>query len=162
MTPRVSPTKKPTISSTSATRIAISTSGNDPHGDGGRSRAPRLGAGGRAGRRLDSVAASRASRRVVGGRNSPDRRLRRLRALAAIARPGFGVTAARRPRSHGQPEEILTRHQPISMPIRPSRGRECQYLQPGSPMSAFEMRTHLKRDGSATISSMRSTFFRST
>ena len=156
--PRVPPAKNPTIKSTNAIRIVISTSGNEPHGDGGRSRPPLRG------RRLVVAATvdfrSRASRRVVGARYSPDRRLRRRRASEAIA--GYGVTARRRPGSHGQPEEILTRHQPISMPIRPSRGRECQYLQPGSPISAFEIRIHLKRAGSASISSMRSTFFRST
>ena len=40
-----------------------------------------------------------------------------------------------RPPANGQPEESLTSHQPISIPIRPSRGRTCQTPQPGSPMS---------------------------
>ena len=40
-----------------------------------------------------------------------------------------------RPPANGQPEESLTCHQPISMPIRPSRGLTCHTPQPGSPMS---------------------------
>ena len=47
----------------------------------------------------------------------------------------------------GQPEETFTRHQPISIPIRPRRGRECQWPQPGSPTSAREIRSHLNSAG---------------
>ena len=47
------------------------------------------------------------------------------------------------PPANGQPEEILTCHQFISMPTIPSRGRTCQFLQPGSPMSWLRTRTHL-------------------
>ncbi len=47
----------------------------------------------------------------------------------------------------------MTRHQPISMPIGPSRGRECQCPQPGSPRSSRETRTHLKSCGAASIRS---------
>ena len=47
----------------------------------------------------------------------------------------------------GQPEETFTRHQPISIPSRPRRGRECQWPQPGSPTSAREIRSHLKLGG---------------
>ena len=53
----------------------------------------------------------------------------------------------RRPRHNGQPEESLTRHHPISIPSRPQRGRECQWRQPGSPMSSLEMRTQLVLGG---------------
>ena len=39
--------------------------------------------------------------------------------------------------ANGQPELMTTRHQPISMPMKLQRGRTCQYLQPGSPMSSL-------------------------
>ena len=42
----------------------------------------------------------------------------------------------------------MTRHQPISIPSRPRRGRECQWPQPGSPTSAREIRSHLYSAGS--------------
>ena len=51
---------------------------------------------------------------------------------------GLGLrrsTAASRP-GNGHPEETLTRHQPISIPSGPRRGRECQWPQPGRPRSS--------------------------
>ena len=59
-------------------------------------------------------------------------------------------TAASRP-ANGHPEETLTRHQPISIPIGPRRGRECQWPQPGRPRSSRQTRTHLKSCGAASI-----------
>ena len=59
-------------------------------------------------------------------------------------------TAASRP-ANGHPEETLTRHQPISIPIGPRRGRECQWPQPGTPRSSRLIRTHLKSAGAASI-----------
>ena len=67
---------------------------------------PRAPAGARQARRLD--AASRRGR------------------WASLRRS----TAASRP-ANGHPEETLTRHQPISIPIGPRRGRECQCAAAG-------------------------------
>lgn len=64
-------------------------------------------------------------------------------------------TAASRP-GNGHPEEIRTRHQPISIPIGPRRGRECQWPQPGSPRSSREIRIHLNSAGATIIRSRRS------
>ena len=50
--------------------------------------------------------------------------------------------------ANGQPEESLTCHHPISMPIRPRRGRTCQTPQPCSPRSRLATRTNLWRPGS--------------
>src|SRR4029453_84563 len=59
---------------------------------------------------------------------------------------GPGAAALRRPREqdlfrlearYGQPDETTTRHQRISIPSSPWRGRTCQCVQPGSPMSSF-------------------------
>ena len=61
----------------------------------------------------------------------------RSTALLALRAHGRG----RRASANGQPEESLTRHQPISIPRMPHRGRECQWRQPGSPMSSSETRT---------------------
>ena len=61
-------------------------------------------------------------------------------------------TAASRP-ANGHPEETLTRHQPISIPSGPRRGRECQWPQPGSPTSAREIRSHLYSAGASSIRS---------
>ena len=47
----------------------------------------------------------------------------------------YGPRREPRPPANGQPEESLTCHQPISMPIRPRRGRTSQTPQPGSPRS---------------------------
>jgi hypothetical protein len=47
------------------------------------------------------------------------------------------------PGTNGQPEETFTRHQPISIPSGPQRGRECQWRHPGSPMCPFATRIHL-------------------
>ena len=44
----------------------------------------------------------------------------------------------RSPVANGQPEESRIRHQLKSIPRIPQRGRECQWRQPGSPMSSFE------------------------
>ena len=52
------------------------------------------------------------------------------------------LARGRGPLANGQPEESLTRHQPISIPRMPQRGRECQWRQPGSPTSSLETRTH--------------------
>ena len=161
--PRVPWTKKPAISSTSASSTTSSTSGKEPQGAGGRSRRPlrRLGAGAEralAGRLAwDGWRSLPAWGLVVRTALAPPAPLRR-HSLAGptVTLGGFGVAASGpRPWSHGQPDEILTRHQPISIPIRPQRGRECQNLQPGSPMSSLEIRTHLKRAGSAIRASMR-------
>jgi hypothetical protein len=62
------------------------------------------------------------------------------------------------PMANGQPEETTTRHQFISIPSGPKRGRTCQCLQPGSPMSSPETRTHLCFSGSSSISSIRRRF----
>ena len=59
-------------------------------------------------------------------------------------------TAASRP-ANGHPEETLTRHQPISIPSGPRRGRECQWPQPGSPRSSRVICTHLNSAGAASI-----------
>ena len=73
----------------------------------------------------------------------------------AAAPPVLAVyrsTAASRA-DNGHPEETLTRHQPISIPSGPRRGRECQWPQPGSPTSAREIRSHLCSAGAASIRS---------
>ena len=57
--------------------------------------------------------------------------------------------------ANGQPEESLTCHQPISIPIRPSRGLTCQTPQPGSPMSQRDPHVPV-RPGSSSIRSRRS------
>ena len=67
---------------------------------------------------------------------------RRAGARRLAGFPASRSTAASRP-ANGHPEETLTRHQPISIPSGPRRGRECQSPQPGSPTSAREIRSHL-------------------
>ena len=53
----------------------------------------------------------------------------RLRAPAALALV----------RRHGQPEDTVTRHQPVSTPTGPSRGRTAYTVHPGSPSSSLEI-----------------------
>ena len=57
------------------------------------------------------------------------------------------------PPSNGQPDESLTCHQPISMPMRPIRGRTCHTPHPGSPSSRQEIRTNLWSAGRSSIRS---------
>ena len=79
----------------------------------------------------------------------------RLRLRLPMKFLSHGVAAAGpRPPANGQPEEIRTRHQPISMPSRPRRGRTCQCLQPGSPMS--QLPTRRQRCARARAASPRS------
>ena len=86
---------------------------------------------------------------------------------AALRRPPETTCFARcesglsRP-ANGQPEEMTTRHQFISIPNTPQRGRTCQCLQPGSPMSSLATRTQRYRPGSSCISSIRRRFCSST
>ena len=81
-----------------------------------------------------------------------ERAPRRRRSLVALGLVASRSTAASRP-DNGHPEETLTRHQPISIPSGPRRGRECQWPQPGSPTSAREIRSHLCSAGAASIRS---------
>ena len=76
-------------------------------------------------RRARALVAPRCGTARRGGRCG--RRQRRPAALAA----------ALAHQAKGQPEETFTRHQPISRPSRPSRGRTCQARQPGRPSSAL-------------------------
>lgn len=76
----------------------------------------------------------------------PLQRRKRARRIGPMTR----LTAASRP-ANGQPDEILTRHHPMSIPIGPSRGRECQCPHPGSPTSARLIRTHRKSSGAISM-----------
>ena len=102
------------------TKTTSSTSGNDPHGAGGPRR-----------RRGAWVA---RCRRLL-------RRDRRRAGQARTALVAFLSSGGRRPSANGQPEESFTRHQPISIPRMPQRGRECQWRQTGSPMFSAETLT---------------------
>ena len=57
--------------------------------------------------------------------------------LAALSLRRHQDSGGRSPSAKGQPEEILTCHQPSSMPSTPHFGLACQFLQPGSPMSSL-------------------------
>ena len=113
-TPRRSPPRQnPTTISTSAGRTHSSTSGNGAHGAWRRlvqARARRRGAAARA--------RARAGRAGLGARP-------RARATAGRSACGCGGPSGRSgcQVANGQPEESLTCHQPISIPMRPSRGR---------------------------------------
>ena len=72
------------------------------------------------------------------GLYEPDylRRLARA-ALPPLSGAHLARTGAASPVANGQPEEILTRHQPMRRPTGPHLGLTCQFLQPGSPMSSL-------------------------
>ena len=109
------------------TSTAISTSGNEPHGAGGRSSRGR------------GDACDAAWRAPSAG--SPRRP--RLRGGVAAFLPLLAASeeATAGPSANGQPLETLTRHQPSRRPRTPQRGRECQCLHSRSPTSSFEIRT---------------------
>ena len=92
--------------------------------------------------------------RQLGEGEFAPRRRRALVRSAWVSRScqGFRArsTAASRP-DNGHPEETLTRHQPISIPSGPRRGSECQCPQPGSPMSARDIRSQRCFSGAASI-----------
>ncbi len=116
-------------------RTTSSTRGNEPHGAGGRSS----GAGGDACEAPARASRQPARRRALRGGLRRGRRGRRFLAL-----PAQGADS---PLANGQPEDSLTRHQPISIPRMPQRGRECHWRQPGSPTSSADTRTHRWRCG---------------
>src|SRR5689334_22609400 len=164
--PRSPRTMRPATNSTMAPSTTSSTSGKPPHGAGGRSSGEALPRRRGAGRRSPdaaraaarrSRAASRSARVVVGALDWPAEPARsprlRLRLPMDVSLPQAGGGLS--PPANGQPEEIFTRHQPISIPMTPRRGRTCQFLQPGSPMSSLRTRSHLWLAGSSSISSMR-------
>ena len=93
------------------------------------------------GRRAEAGRASRPSvrrraagrlGRVVGDERSAAARRARAERLR-LRRP---ISCAQRG-DNGQPEDSLTCHQPMSMPMSPRRGRTCQTPQPPSPRSAL-------------------------
>ena len=111
------PLRKPQTITTMPIRITSSDSGKLPQGAARALRA--AGRPGAAPRRGRGGAPRRARARVVSA----------CRACGSCARPCQVA--------NGQPELMTTRHQPISMPMKLQRGRTCQCLQPGSPMSSL-------------------------
>ena len=116
-------------------KTTSSTSGNEPHGASGGPSAER--------RRVDRADRSGASSAEVpsAGAGAAGRGADRRRRLRFFAKGLDGLDGRGYEVANGQPEESLTRHQPISIPRMPQRGRECQCLQPGSPTSSLDTRT---------------------
>ena len=122
--------KKAATSITSPTRTTSSTSGNGPTAPRG---APPRSACGPASAPSRSPRSPRAGARLPAAADAACVASSPLDAQRAPLGAG-----GRSPLAKGQPEESLTRHQPISIPSSPQRGRECQCRQPGSPMSSLE------------------------
>ena len=132
--------------------------------DRGASRAAARERGCRA-RRPARVARPLAAGRVALGAGAAGRRGRapaRLACALATSLPIARATGRRCPMANGQPLEIGPATSSCSIPSRPQRGRTCQCLQPGSPMSSLLTRTHLCSSGASSISSMRRRCFSST
>ena len=87
-------------------------------------------------RRARALVAAGGARRGPPARRRPRRAARGALAIGAQPRLRLRLPIRRSP-ANGQPEETFTRHQPISMPMRPRRGRTSQTRQPGSPSSAL-------------------------
>ena len=90
--------------------------------------------------------------RRLGGVGHAGARAAAPRAAAVDARPRAAAPARSSRASvsdgpcqeaKGQPEDSLTCHQPISMPMSPRRGRTCHTPQPPSPRSRLATRTNL-------------------
>ena len=124
---------KPTTSRTIPARVVSSPSGKAPHGAGGRVLEARRGAAARSARRRRGGAGARGSASRCA--RSGAQRACGCGGPWVEAEVGGRMAGSPRP-ANGQPEESLTCHQPISIPIRPRRGRTCQAPQPGYAESA--------------------------